>query len=92
MFLRFLQTHRFLPPPGSPSFITNEGKHPRSSRGQDKGDHRSCGIEKKDPGHIGQDLNRFGSGQAGEGLGRGSGHSPGCFLVLFQVGPSQMSS
>ena len=35
--------------PYSPSFLTTEGKHPRGSRGHDKGDRRSWGVERKDP-------------------------------------------
>ena len=35
--------------PSSPSFITTEGKHPRDSRGHDKGDRRSWGVERNDP-------------------------------------------
>ena len=53
--------------PYSPSFLTTEGKHPRGSRGHDKGDRRSWGVERKDPGCIRQALNRSGSGQAGHG-------------------------
>ncbi len=34
--------------PHSPSFITTEGKHPRGSRGHDKGDRRSWGVERKE--------------------------------------------
>ena len=33
----------------SPSFIMTESKHPRGNRGRDRGDHRSGGIERKDP-------------------------------------------
>ena len=33
--------------PYSPFFITTEGKHPRGSRGPDKGDRRSWGVERK---------------------------------------------
>jgi len=35
--------------PYSPSFITTEGKRPGDSRGHDKGDRRSWGVERKDP-------------------------------------------
>ncbi len=33
--------------PDSPSFVTTEDKHPRDSRGHDKGDRRSWGVERK---------------------------------------------
>ncbi len=45
-FLGLIGTHRFLPP-SIPDFTT-EGKHPRHSRGHDKGDRRSWGVERKD--------------------------------------------
>ena len=37
------------PAPYSPSFIMTEGKRPRHSRGHDKGDRSSWGVERKDP-------------------------------------------
>ena len=53
--------------PCSPSFITTEGKHPRGSRGHNKGDRRSWEVERIDPGRIPLALIRSGSGQAGHG-------------------------
>ena len=47
--------------------FTTEGKRPRGSRGPDKGDRRSWGAERNDPGCIRQALNRSGGGQARHG-------------------------
>ena len=53
--------------PDSPSFMRTEGKPPRGSRGRGKDDRRSWQVERIDPGHILQALNRAGSGQVGHG-------------------------
>ena len=65
--LRLIRAHWFPSASYSPSFLRTESKHLRGSPGPDKGDRRSWGFERNDPGRIRQALNRSASGQVAHG-------------------------
>ncbi len=90
------EAHPGTPVPPTPLLLifTTESKHPTDSRGHDKGDRRSGGVERKDPGRIRQALNRSGSGQVGHGPWEWgvdlTSHSPRCFRMAWMTSRSSI--